>query len=68
MDEDEVNNRKHRLGGHDEAMSSKQNEYIDVTETYWKKMKRAEHLIRPIAPLQPAAGLKKPDVKTADAE
>lgn len=68
LEEDELNNRKHRLAGHDEAIASKQNEYVDVTETYWKKMRRAEQLIRPIVSSQPATGAKVADSKAVDAE
>ena len=38
-DEDDVSNRKHRLGGYDEAFSSKKNEYIDASDAYWKIMR-----------------------------
>lgn len=68
MDEDDVGNRKHRLGGHDEVISSKKNEYIDVTDSYWKRMKHMEHLIRPISSTSRPSGLRMLEPKAIDIE
>lgn len=48
MNEDDLSNLKHRLGGLDEAFSSMKNEYIDASEIHWKKMKEMDKLIKPI--------------------
>ena len=68
LDDEERDARNHIQRGHDDALSIKQAEYIDLTEAYWKRMKQMEKLVSPIAAVQHGVSDNKLDSRMVDAD